>query len=143
MESGNLCLGTNYHLTWQKYLCTILFIYDSTHCYRICVFVFYLSRFKSSQAESRAFAISVLLIGIAAILLGRIPSFVAWLPLALQSSFDRLTISMMLGASLFITGVVELLGQTRQIKNLVFALLIALAIGQHFFNANIFRRDWV
>lgn len=105
-------------------------------------FVFYFSKFSSGHSNSRAFAIPALSIGLVAILLGRIPSFVAWLPLALQSSFDRLTISMMLGGSLFVTGVVELIVRNRQIKNLVFAFLIALAIGQQFFNANVFRRDW-
>ena len=29
-----------------------------------------------------------------------------------------------------------------RIKTYIFALLIALGIGQQFFNANIFRRDW-
>jgi hypothetical protein len=49
---------------------------------------------------------------------------------------------MMLGGSLFVTGVVELLVSNRQVKNSVFAFLIALAVGQQFFNANSFRRDW-
>ena len=48
----------------------------------------------------------------------------------------------MLGGSLFITGLIELLIRNTQIKTYVFAFLIALGIGQQFFNANIFRRDW-
>ena len=51
-------------------------------------------------------------------------------------------ISMMLGGSLFITGLIELLVRSPGIKTYIFALLIALGIGQQFFNANIFRRDW-
>jgi hypothetical protein len=51
-------------------------------------------------------------------------------------------ISMMLGGSLFIVGILELWIGNRQIKTYAFALLIALGIGQQFFNANIFRRDW-
>jgi hypothetical protein len=52
-------------------------------------------------------------------------------------------ISMMIGGSLFITGLVELLIHNGRIKTFVFALLIALGIGQQFYNANIFRRDWL
>jgi len=37
---------------------------------------------------------------------------------------------------------VELLIKNTRARNFIFALLIALAIGQQFFNANIFRRDW-
>jgi len=48
----------------------------------------------------------------------------------------------MLGGCLFITGAVELLIHSERTKIYLFALLIALGIGQQFFNANIFRRDW-
>ena len=51
-------------------------------------------------------------------------------------------ISMMLGASLFATGLIDLLIKNKLAKTYIFALLIALGIGQQFFNANIFRRDW-
>jgi hypothetical protein len=85
---------------------------------------------------------AAIIIGLAGILLGRIPSVAAGLPLTLQSSYDRLMISMMLGGSLFIAGLIELLIPNVRIKTYVFAVLIALGIGQQFFNANIFRRDW-
>jgi hypothetical protein len=51
-------------------------------------------------------------------------------------------VSMMLGGSLFVAGLIELFIRSHRIRTHVFALLIALAIGQQFFNANIFRRDW-
>ncbi len=51
-------------------------------------------------------------------------------------------ISMMLGGSLFVVGLLELLIRNHRIKTYLFALLIALGVGQQFFNANIFRRDW-
>jgi hypothetical protein len=92
--------------------------------------------------EMRTFANPALLIGLAGILLGRIPSLAAGLPLTLQSSYDRFMISMMLGGSLFVVGLVWLLIRSAVLRTYVFALLIALGIGQQFFNANIFRRDW-
>jgi hypothetical protein len=102
----------------------------------------YLKSLGLAQSEVRSFAIPAIFIGLAGIVLGRIPSFAAGLPLTLQSSFDRFMISMMLGGSLFIAGIVELLIRNHQIKTYAFALLIALGIGGQFFNANIFRRDW-
>src|SRR5215207_10185952 len=102
---------------------------------------FYLSKLKDPEGEIKTFAFSAVLIGLAGILLGRIPSLAAGLPLTLQSSYDRFMISMMLGGSLFATGLIELFIRSPRIKTVAFAILIALGIGQQFFNANIFRRD--
>lgn len=103
---------------------------------------FYVNKLNLSGGEAKKFAIPAILIGLAGILLGRVPSFAAGLPLTLQSSFDRFMISMMLGGSLFMTGFMELLIQNDRIKRIALSALIALGIGQQFFNANIFRRDW-
>jgi hypothetical protein len=105
-------------------------------------FLFYVTRFNSLYRETRTFAVPAFLIGLAGILLGRIPSLAAGLPLTLQSSYDRFMISMMLGGSLFAIGLVELLISNVRMKTYIFALLVAMGIGQQFFNANIFRRDW-
>ncbi len=103
---------------------------------------FYLRTLDLSQADTRTFVIPAIVIGLAGVLLGRVPSFAAGLPLTLQASYDRFMVSMMLGGSLFIAGLIELCIRNRSIKTYAFALLIALGIGQQFFNANIFRRDW-
>ena len=111
----------------------------------IIAFVFLLFYFKwldLPTVNSKVFAVPALLLGITGILLGRIPSFAAGLPLTLQSSFDRFMISMMLAGCLFITGLIEFLIQDSRVKTIIAALLIALGIGQQFYNANIFRRDW-
>jgi hypothetical protein len=84
----------------------------------------------------------LILVGLLGILLGRLPSLAAGLPLTLQSSYDRFMISMMLGATLFVLGVVEWLIRNQRARIIVLSALIALGIGQQFFNANIFRRDW-
>ncbi|MBI1792951.1 MAG: hypothetical protein HYR70_02000 [Chloroflexi bacterium] len=103
---------------------------------------FYLFKLQFPEKSTHTFALQAIAIGVIGILLGRVPSFAAGLPLTLQSSFDRFMISMMFGASLFIAGLVELLIKNARAKNYIFAFLIALGIGQQFFNANIFRRDW-
>src|SRR5271157_5003818 len=97
---------------------------------------------KMGGEKEGGFAVSAIIIGFVGILLGRVPSFAAGLPLTLQSSYDRFMISMILGACLFATGLIDLLIKNNLAKTYVFALLIALGIGQQFFNANIFRRDW-
>ncbi len=106
------------------------------------LFALYLSRLAENQITTRRSALIMLCIGLIGILAGRLPSFAAGLPLTLQSSMDRFTISMMLGGTFFLMGLVYLLVSDTQMRNYVFALLIALATGQQFFNANIFRRDW-
>src|SRR6266498_3608074 len=105
-------------------------------------FVFYIRNFDVPK-QTRRFAISALIIGIVGIFFGRLPSFAAGLPLKLQASNDRFMISIMIGGSLFIVGLVELLIRDTHVKGYLFALLIALGIGQQFFNANLFRRDWI
>ena len=105
-------------------------------------FIFYIRKFEAPK-ETKAFAVSGLVIGMIGILLGRLPSFAAELPLKLQTSNDRFMISMMIGGSLFIVGLIELVIRNALFKSYLFALLIALGIGQQFFNANLFRRDWI
>jgi hypothetical protein len=102
----------------------------------------YLKTITQDQDAQPTPAISLIIIGILGILLGRLPSLAAGLPLTLQSSYDRFMVSMMIGGSLFLLGVIELLFKDKRIKTYIFALIIALGIGQQFFNANIFRRDW-
>jgi len=124
-------------ITAPSTLLTIGLIFVSFH-----LLFFYFTRLDLPNTTARTFAVSALLTGAVGILLGRIPSFAAGLPLTLQSSFDRFMISMMLGGSLFITGLVEFTIGNIRVKTVIFAVLIALGIGQQFFNANIFRRDW-
>lgn len=100
------------------------------------------SSIKADDGKSADFALPALVIGLVGIVLGRVPSFAAGLPLTLQSSYDRFMISMMLGGSLFISGLGSLLIRNVRLRTYAFAVLLALGIGQQFFNANIFRRDW-
>jgi hypothetical protein len=99
-------------------------------------------RLNLPEESDRTFAISALLIGLIGIIVGRLPSLAAGLPLRLQSSYDRFMVSMLIGGSLFMLGLVELLFGKSRLQSVVLALLISLGIGQQFFNANIFRRDW-
>lgn len=80
--------------------------------------------------------------GLIGILIGRVPSFLAGLPLTLQSINDRFMVSMMIGGSLFLAGLLELVFGKSRLKLYILAFFVALGIGQQFYTANDFRRDW-
>ncbi len=104
---------------------------------------FYSSPSNPPLRSNRTFGFYLMFAGLIGILLGRLPSLAAGLPLTLQSNFDRFMISMTLGGCLFLAGLIELLFQKNvHAKMLVVCLVVALGIGQQFFNANLFRRDW-
>lgn len=105
-------------------------------------FILILPKLDDDRAGTGIFEVHAMVIGIAGILLGRLPSLTAGLPLTLQSSYDRFMISMMIGGSMFVAGLIQFLIKDTRVRSYMFALLIALGIGQQFFNANIFRRDW-
>lgn len=102
----------------------------------------YLTRSAPAQPREIPFALSLMGIGVIGILLGRLPTLAAGLPLTLQSSYDRFMVSMMIGGTVFLLGLLELLIKNPRARTIAFAVIIALGIGQQFFNANIFRRDW-
>ncbi len=106
------------------------------------VFTSHLAVSLQDEPNEKSFPISLIITGLIGILLGRLPSLAANLPLTLQSSYDRFMISMMIGGSLFIIGMIELIFKNQKTKIIIFSALIALGVGQQFFNANIFRRDW-
>jgi len=81
-------------------------------------------------------------IGLIGILIGRVPSWAAGLPLTLQSINDRFMVSMMIGGVLFLAGLLDLVLGKSRLKIYVVALIVAFGIGQQFFTANDFRRDW-
>lgn len=112
----------------------------------IIVFFIFISYFHvrhfEGTSESRNFALSLMFIGMIGILLGRLPSLAAELPLRLQTGYDRFMISMMIGSSIFAVGLIELIFQNSRARIYLVTALIALGVGQQFYNANIFRRDW-
>jgi len=111
---------------------------------------FYLYRLETGSATSPDVAgkanlnwgWQAVIFGLIGILLGRIPSWAAGLPLTLQSINDRFMVSMMIGGSLFLAGLLDLAFGKSRLKVYVIAFIVALGIGQQFYTANDFRRDW-
>jgi len=106
--------------------------------------IFYLSKldFPEANVSADRWAAQAIFLGLAAILAGRLPSWVAGLPISLDFSWDRFMLSMMLGACLFFAGLIELLIKSDSRKFYVVALLVALSVSHQFNNANSYRRDW-
>ncbi len=104
---------------------------------------FYLRKLElPREGNSQTWAWQAVTFGLIGILIGRVPSWAAGLPLTLQSIDDRFMVSMMIGGSLFIAGLLELVFGKSRLKVYIVALVIALGIGQQFYTANDFRRDW-
>lgn len=95
-----------------------------------------------NDGESKTFALSLIVTGLIVILFGRIPSLAAGLPLRLQTGYDRFMVSMMIGCIFFAIGVIELGVMNSKIRGTIYILIVALGIGQQFYTANVFRRDW-
>ncbi|MBK8784187.1 MAG: hypothetical protein IPO22_20885 [Anaerolineales bacterium] len=94
------------------------------------------------DSENKNFSLSLMLTGFISILIGRLPSLAAALPLKLQTTNDRYMVSMMIGSIFFMIGAAELLIRKPKVRAYFFIMLIALGIGQQFFTGNVFRRDW-
>jgi hypothetical protein len=109
----------------------------------------YLSRLADGAPDSglaptspRAWGRQSAGIGLLALFLGGLPFWATDLPMGLAFPWDRFTLAMMLGTSLFITGALELLFHSRMAKLAILALLVGLAAGHHFQTENVYRRDW-
>jgi len=104
-----------------------------------------ISRLRLSErnnASTSNFSKQVIMLGMIGMLAGRVPSWLAGLPLEIAFSADRFMLSMMLGSSLFLIGLIDELVQQNNRKILVACVFIALAVGWQFKAANTFRRDW-
>lgn len=106
--------------------------------------VFYLSKLDLpvSAANEDSWALQAIAIGLVAVLAGRLPSWVAGLPLSLDFSWDRFMLSMLFGSSLFFAGLLEFLVKSDRRKLYVAGLLVALSVSHQFNQGNSFRRDW-
>lgn len=83
-----------------------------------------------------------ILIGLVAIFAGRLPSWAAGLPLKIEFDYDRFFVSIMLGASLFIIGLADLMLREGRAKVIFLSIMIGMSTAYQFTVANTYRRDW-
>jgi hypothetical protein len=114
------------------------------------VVILYLMRLGSNTETESSSTISVqerwpkqaITIGLIAIVLGGLPLWFANRQVHLGDNSDRYTLAMMFGACIFLAGLIHLVLKSRFQQMALVSILIGLAIGFHFRNADHFRRDW-
>lgn len=84
----------------------------------------------------------MIFIGLASIFAGRLPSWAAGLPLKIEFDYDRFFISIMLGASLFIVGLADLILKEGRARLIILSLIVGMSAAYQFMVANTYRRDW-
>ena len=85
--------------------------------------------------------LQTILFGLFVMVLGGIPSWAVGLPISIDGFQSRLTLSMSLGVSLCVGGLLEII-KPRFIRILLLSILLALSSGSHFRNAVRFRWDF-
>jgi hypothetical protein len=117
----------------------------------IAIVGFYLSRItlvkdvgKSVETERQFhWPRQAILFGLFAILCGGLIFWFANLQVKLDGTYDRYTLPLMLGSCILIVGLIELIIRTRVQRIIVISILVGLAVGFHFRNANLYRQDWI
>ncbi len=110
--------------------------------------IFFLASLKTPDQSSdgvglrRRWALQAILLGVLALLLGEIPVGTTNLHFDLAFPWDRFTIAMMLGASLLLFGLVELLTWKPWQAVLLTGIIVGFGAGFHFHVALSIRRDW-
>jgi hypothetical protein len=97
---------------------------------------------KSLLTRDLPWVWQALLLGALGLLVAGWPFWLTGLKIGLRFPNDRFSISFMLGASLFVTGLLGLIPLPRWSKHLLLAALVGLGAGFQFRVANDFRHDW-
>jgi hypothetical protein len=84
----------------------------------------------------------VLLVALAGLLLAGWPLWLTGLQVGLIFPGSRFTIPFMLGASLLLAGLIDLIPGPRALRIAVVAVLVSASVGYQFRVANDYRRDW-
>ena len=109
--------------------------------------ILYLLKFHPSgngedTQPRRRWGYQAMLLGSLALLLGGIPFWMTNLPIGLEFPWDRFTLAMIVGSSLLIAGVLDLITPNLLIKAITFGAVIGLAAGLHLQYSNLYRREW-
>lgn len=96
----------------------------------------------AEPAAQDRWARQALLLGAWAILPAGLIFWGTGLDLEIRFPFDRFTLPFILGVSLLMAGLLELLIKTRARRVAIFSILIGLAVAFQFQNTNTYRREW-
>lgn len=86
--------------------------------------------------------LSILISGIILFALAGSIVWVLGLPVDIKFAWDRMTLAFIPAAAIMTAALLNLLRKFGVFPNLIFALLVALAVGSHFENGMRYKRDW-
>ena len=92
--------------------------------------------------EDPSWGRQAVLLGVLALLFSGIPFWVTRLPIELRFPWDRFTLTMMLGSSLLLAGLVSWLVRSHRLQAVIVGILLGLAVGYQAQTANLYRRDY-
>ncbi|NPV57674.1 MAG: hypothetical protein HPY76_13525, partial [Anaerolineae bacterium] len=95
-----------------------------------------------SESNKNNWRLQAISLGLIAMLSAGGPFIIADLPIKLVFPWDRFTLAYMLGSSIFLVGFIDWLIRLRIQRVVILSIIIALATGSHFLNANTYRREW-
>ncbi len=87
-------------------------------------------------------SIQAIVVGLFAMFAGGWPFWIPNLPLRLEFPQDRFSLLLAAGACLLIAGLVDGLGKNRTRKAIILGIVVGLAVGFHFTNAESYHQDW-
>jgi len=101
-------------------------------------------RAESKPSQSRyPWGLQAIIVGVLALLAAGWPVWATNLHIELLFPWDRFTLVMMLGSSILLVGIVDLLTRSRMQSAVVIALITGLASGYHYQNALVYRKEWL
>jgi hypothetical protein len=109
--------------------------------FTFAVIGYYAKGFNSEKISGK----NLLTISFIGILLFFLAGSIVWvlgLPLKIEFAWDRLTLAFIPSVAILMGGLLFSIKKIAIIRNFIFALLVALAVGSHFENGMRFKRDW-
>jgi len=103
--------------------------------------LFLYSSLTDGEGKTRRWHPQALILGIFALWISGLPFWITGLEVKLSFPNDRLTLPMMLGFSLVLTTLLDLL-KPRVLKNIILAIVVGLSVGHHYRVAVSYQRDW-
>ncbi len=98
--------------------------------------------FAPTETEEKAWWQEALILGAAALVISPLPFWVTGLDPKLAFPADRLLLPSILGVSLLLAGIIDLIFKRSAVKVILLSLLIGFAVGSHNQNGISYRRDW-
>ena len=107
----------------------------------VCLIAFRNNTRSVRERPEHAWPLQAIAFGLLAMLAGGLPIWVTRLPVGVEYPWDRLTLPLMLGATLVVAGILELLIRPTALRIAVVTAILALSAGVHYQSNMTYVRD--